>query len=236
LDARAKYKGFTLSDDDRKDLAKIKKAFEDYCTPASNEVIERYQIWHLSPGATESIDAFASALRAKAKTCYFGDQEAKLIRDRIVFTCPDKRTKEALIRADKLDLDGAIRICRAAETARDSMRELGESSLASSTGAASVAVVAASSQSSLHGHPHDSRQRDRRAPASMQHGACGNCGGTHEPRQCPAYGKECSKCHKKTTSHVVAVEAVVLATAVIVVILVSLTLPRIPSMRAASKK
>jgi hypothetical protein len=206
------------------------------CTPASNEVIERYQIWHLSPGATESIDAFASALRAKAKTCYFGDQEAKLIRDRIVFTCPDKRTKEALIRADKLDLDGAIRICRAAETARDSMRELGESSLASSTGAASVAVVAASSQSSLHGHPHDSRQRDRRAPASMQHGACGNCGGTHEPRQCPAYGKECSKCHKKTTLHVVAVEAVVLATAVIVVILVSLTLPRIPSMRAASKK
>ena len=192
-DARAKFKGFMLSDDERKDLTKIKKAFEDYCTPASNEVIERYQFWHLSPGATESIDAFVSTLRSKAKACNFGDQEAKLIRDRIVFTCPDKRTKEALIRADKLDLDGAIRICRAAETARDSMRELGASS-SSSTSAVSVAAVTTSS--SAHGHSHDSRQRDRRPPLS-QRGACGNCGGNHEPRQCPAFGKECSKCRKK---------------------------------------
>ena len=51
-DARAKFKGFMLSDDERKDLTRIKKAFEDYCTPASNEVIERYKFWHLSPGAT----------------------------------------------------------------------------------------------------------------------------------------------------------------------------------------
>ena len=25
---------------------------------------------------------------------------------------------------------------------------------------------------------------------------CGNCGTSHEPRKCPAYGKQCSKCKK----------------------------------------
>ncbi|WP_419629159.1 reverse transcriptase domain-containing protein, partial [Thiolapillus sp.] len=29
------------------------------------------------------------------------------------------------------------------------------------------------------------------------HKQCGNCGGSHAPRQCPAYGTTCSKCHKK---------------------------------------
>ncbi len=191
-EARAKFKGFTFSDDDRKDLTKIKKAFEDFCRPASNEVIERYQFWHLSPGANEPIDAFVSTLRSKAKSCHFGYQESQLIRDRIVFTCPDKRTKEALIRADKLDLDAAIRICRAAEAARDSMREL--SSSASGSGV-SVAAVAASS-SSINSQSYESRQRDQRAPSS-QRGACRYCGGSREPRQCPAYGKECSNCHKQ---------------------------------------
>ena len=113
-EARIKFKGFTLSNDDRLDLSKIKEAFTAYCTPTVNEVIERYHFWHLTPGANETIDAFVSTLRAKAKGCNFGDQEEKMIRDRIVFTCPDKRTKEALIRADKLDLINAVRICRAA--------------------------------------------------------------------------------------------------------------------------
>jgi hypothetical protein len=56
-------------------------------------VIERYHFWHLMPGANETIDAFVSTLRSKAKGCNFGDQLEKMIRDRIVFTCIDKRTK-----------------------------------------------------------------------------------------------------------------------------------------------
>jgi hypothetical protein len=30
-----------------------------------------------------------------------------------------------------------------------------------------------------------------------QSGYCGQCGGTHKPRQCPAFGKFCAKCHGK---------------------------------------
>jgi hypothetical protein len=190
-EARIKFKGFTLSDADRLDLSKIKEAFAAYCTPTVNEVIERYHFWHLTPGANETIDAFVSTLRAKAKGCNFGDQEEKMIRDRIVFTCPDKRTKEALIRADKLDLMNAVRICRAAESARDSMRELG----ASSSSAASVAAVSRMPADQRRESRND--RRDYTRPRQPPPGACGNCGTVHEPRQCPAYGKECGKCHNK---------------------------------------
>jgi sigma54-dependent transcription regulator len=47
-----------------------------------------------------------------------------MIRDRIVSACQNKRIREALFRANKLDLESAITICRAAESARDSMRRL----------------------------------------------------------------------------------------------------------------
>ena len=96
-EARAKFTGFTMSDDDRTKLDKIKQAFEAYCKPVENEVIERYQFWQLVPNLNEPIDAFLATLRAKAKHCKFGDQVEKMIRDRIVYTCKDKRTKEALI-------------------------------------------------------------------------------------------------------------------------------------------
>ena len=32
---------------------------------------------------------------------------------------------------------------------------------------------------------------------NRSHKQCGNCGGTHAPRKCPAYGTTCSRCHMK---------------------------------------
>jgi hypothetical protein len=193
-EARNKYKGFNLSDDDRKDLAKIRDAFAAYCKPVLNDVIERHQFWHMRPGVNEPIDAFVAALRSKAKTCNFGEQSDYMIRDRIVYTCTDKRTKEALVRADKLDLKAAIQICRSAESAREGLREL--------TPAPSLEPMESSSQ--LFGTP-ASVATVSRSPSAIRQGrqynrsaqsACGNCGTQHDPRRCPAYGKTCNYCHK----------------------------------------
>jgi hypothetical protein len=159
-EARPKFKGFTLSESDRLDLNKIKKAFAAFCTPSVNEVMERYHFWHLMPGANETIDAFVSTLRSKAKGCNCGCMLEKMIHDRIVFTCIDKRIKEVLIRADKLDLEGAVRICRAAESARDSMRELG---------APSSSIAAVSRMSSSNNNRHRERQQDRRDNSCPHH-------------------------------------------------------------------
>jgi hypothetical protein len=69
------------------------------------------------------------------------------------------------------------------------MRELG----APSSSAAAV------SRTSSNNNRHRERQQDHRdnsQPRLLPPDACGNCGTVHEPRQCPAYGKECGKCHK----------------------------------------
>jgi hypothetical protein len=93
---------FTLSDDNRKNLASgrdKKKAFEQYCTPVVYEVTVHYQFWQLDlPDPLVSIDVHALTLRNKAKQCNFGDQKTKVIGDKIMFCYPDKRTMEAMIR------------------------------------------------------------------------------------------------------------------------------------------
>jgi len=188
-DARQKFKRFSMPDEDRDKFAEVKKAFEKYCKPANNEVIERYQFWQLTPSPNEPIDAFVAVLRAKAKTCNFGDQIDLMIRDRIVFTCLDKRTKETLVRADKLDLDSAIKICRAAESARVGLRDLGGINSTQLPSAASVAAV-----STQQSRPGRTEQRNS-APPSLS-GVCANCGAKHEPRKCLAYNKTCSYCQK----------------------------------------
>ena len=138
-----------------------------------------------------------------------------MIRDRIVYTCLDKRTKEALIRADKLDLDSAIRICRAAESARDSMRELGASSTLS---VASVAAASSSSASSSH----NSRRRDRRDHSSQRVG-CRNCGTSHVSVRWTE--KNAAAATRKVTTHDVVVVVIVVATMAIVSRAVSQTPP-----------
>lgn len=109
-------------------VAEIKKAFEQYCTPLVYEITVHYQFWQLDlPGPLVSIDVHAFTLLNKAKHCNFGEQKTKVIGDKIMFCYPDKRTMEAMIRTLKLDI--AIKICHAAEVAHDSMRELGVISL-----------------------------------------------------------------------------------------------------------
>jgi hypothetical protein len=198
-EARAKLKGFTLTDEQRQVLADIKAAFGAYCTPVVNEVIERYQFWSLLPGANEPIDAFVATLRSKALKCNFGDQVDRMIRDRIVFTCVDRRTKEALIRTEDLDLTKAVRVCRAAEAARDSMRELGSSSVLSDPSVAAIVSHQSSSSRMIASRDtHKSRAERSSTPSTLprgrQPGTCRNCASIHPPRQCPAYGRTCHAC------------------------------------------
>lgn len=95
-------------------VAKIKKAFEQYCTPVVYEITVHYQFWQLDlPGSLVSIDVHAFILRNKAKHYNFGNQETKSIGYKIMFCHPDKRTMEAMICTEKLDT--AIKICHAAE-------------------------------------------------------------------------------------------------------------------------
>lgn len=58
--------------------------FEAYCSPQKNVTYERHVFNTINQGATETIDAYVTDLRVKAKNCEFGSLTDELIKDRFV--------------------------------------------------------------------------------------------------------------------------------------------------------
>jgi hypothetical protein len=184
-DALKVYNTFEYTDDEDKDkLATIRQKFSNYFSPRKNVVFERYQFWRLSQSQGEPIDSFVTKLRLQAQSCEFATQEESLIRDRIVWGCPDARLQERLLREVDLTLGKTLALCRAAESTQQQLRSIktGGDLMATSSLASVASVVSNNQQQSSKG-----RGRSK----------CGNCGLTHQPKACPAYGKECNSCHKK---------------------------------------
>jgi hypothetical protein len=166
-DALKVFNTFALTADERKKLSVIKQKFKDYCTPRKNVIYERYLFGKLTQAAGESIDAFVTTLRLRAKSCAFGDQEESLIRDRVVIGCSDFRVQERLLREPDLSLEKALTICRAAEATKEQIKSLrGDVPLKPSVDSVKSKID------------------------------CRNCGHQHPPRSCPAFGKQCHKCGK----------------------------------------
>lgn len=178
----AVYNTFRFSDDEVEKLDVAMEKMEGYCLPRKNEVYERFQFWQLQQAFGESIDAFVTKLRTKAKSCRFGDQEESLIRDRIVIGCPDDRLQERLLREPDLDLLKTLSLCRAAETTREQLRTIKGDS---------VHLV-----SKALNQPVSSKNTTMSTGHSVEHRQCGNCGKAHQPRSCPAFGKTCNSCFK----------------------------------------
>ena len=100
------------------------------------------------------------------------------MHDRIVLTCPGRRLQERLLREADLTLDKALDLCRAAETTQRQLRAIKTGSDQPSSTLTSIEAV-------------------RSQHYATQRKTCGNCGTIHLPKACPAYGKDCSACHKR---------------------------------------
>ncbi|GFO09725.1 polyprotein [Plakobranchus ocellatus] len=96
-------------------LQNIIDAFDNYCKPKENITVERYKFNSRNQTRTETFDQYVTDLKKLAKTCKFGTLQDELIRDKIVCGIANEKIKERLLREDKLTLDKAIDICRAAE-------------------------------------------------------------------------------------------------------------------------
>ena len=64
-----------------------------------------------------------------AKDCEYGTEEDNMIRDIIVFGVHDKHVQERMLRDSQLTLLKAMDICRAAESSRRQMLEMGKSDI-----------------------------------------------------------------------------------------------------------
>ena len=199
-DAQDIYQTFTFAaptdeqPDPRNDVEVVLKQFGTYCNPRRNTVYERHRFWSRDQADGETIDQWVTELKTRAASCEFGDQRDLLIRDKIVFGIRDERIKERLLRESGLTLTKALDLCRAAEATKEQVQAMNKE-------APQIPIRA------IRGAQHPRRGKadakptarilENDKPFKAKQSPCRYCGGFHQPRQCPAYGKTCSACYKK---------------------------------------
>ena len=187
-------------EDHRKDIDEVIKAFDDYCIGETNVTYERYLLNKRVQEPNESFDAYMTELRRLVKSCDYGELEQSILKDKIVVGLRDDSTRRKLLQIRKLDLAGAIDICRASETATRHFKEL--------RGPEEVSKVSSTPKPTGKKNPNHyrSKSHDRRQEHT-EHGKddkklatrkCKYCAKVHEFKKelCSAYGKECKSCHK----------------------------------------
>lgn len=201
------FNTFTFdTEGDEAKLAVVVGKFHAYCNPRKNTVMERYSFWERSQKEGETIDQFVTALKNRAKNCEFGDQKDFMIRDRIIFGVREARLKERLLR-DSADprLERVIELCRASEASSKQVKELsGTVTVSAITNRPKTHKYKPPSKSPTHGqtsggsinnNKQNYHHRNNKQPPTVF--SCRNCGRTHGPRECPAYGQNCLKCHNQ---------------------------------------
>ena len=164
---------FEKARDDRT-LQDVMNAFEEHCNPKRNETVERYKFFTRIQEEGESIEKFVKDLKLLAATCNFGTLHDSLIRDRIICRIRNSTQREELLKVVDVDLDKCLRACRVSELAKERNK----------------AIEAAQSINAVQKPKHESKPKKKRKIK------CTYCGTKHERRKCPAYGKECTICHK----------------------------------------
>lgn len=175
------FNTFVYADGERNNLAVLTKKFLDYCEPRKNLPYIRHMFFTRAQKQAESIDAYVTDLKNKAKDCEFAQLQDSLIRDRIVCGIINDQVRGRLLREADLTLDKAIDICRASEITTSQVKALAEE-----VDVNRLRTV----------RPKDQFKANT-GNLDQSESSCNRCGYKHGTRQCPALGQTCKTCNKK---------------------------------------
>lgn len=190
-DAYDRFLSFDLPPEDARNISKIIEAFDRYCIGEVNVTYERYNFFCRSQEPGESFDSYVGELRTLIKSCDFGVIEDSLLKDRLVMGITDDSTRRRLLQIRKLDLNQAIDVCKSSEIASKQMKCI--------TGQSADSLnVLHSKDGYMHrqkSSPESYRANYRSKTPSRE---CKYCGREHKftKYDCPAFGKQCSKCRR----------------------------------------
>ena len=179
------YDTFTFTETEQDKIELLIQKFESYCSPKKNTTTYERYVFNTCAQNGRTLNAFLLDLRNKATTCEFDSLQVSLIKDRIVCGIDDKSVRERLLRDNDLTLDKAINTVRAAETSKTQVEKLSNPSIEVESLNQNL------DRKSRCKHPEE-MQPSRRASKTNR---CSRCGSSHGPKQCPALGQTCHKCH-----------------------------------------
>lgn len=155
-------------------LKTVIEHFDGYFLPQTNVTYERFLFFNRKQHQEESHEQFMVALKNLSKSCQFGTLKDELIKDIFVSGIVDKHLQEKLLRAENLDINKALEICRTRAAIAEHVKTM-----------------------HIKEEPMEIPVDSIRKKSSDNKSSCRYCGYTHERGRCPAYGKICSLCQKR---------------------------------------
>ncbi len=163
------YNTWELSSDDAKKLETYYNGYGTYVKPRTNTVFARYQFHHRIQEAGEPFDKFATDLKLFMKECEY-DKPDEMVRDRIVFGVQSRPIREKLLqKGSNLTLKTSIDIAHSHEASQQQLHTITPHAEASVNAVTRSKLIT----------------------------DCYYCGRDHPRNKCPAWGSECTKCHKR---------------------------------------
>lgn len=184
------YSTWDLSEEDSKKLDVLYTNFEKHVKPKSNKIYSRYKFLSRVQKDSDTFEEYLTELKLLVKDCEYKDAD-DMIRDAIVFGTKDHKVRAKCIdEGSDLTLEKAINFARTQEISKAQLKTMnGEDN--------SINAVATKQKQTPSQYAHGNYGKFNRGTSEKSKYPCRNCGGVHEPRQCPAYGKLCTKCNKK---------------------------------------
>lgn len=172
-DALDIHNGLPFKKDEDKVFKKILDYWDAYCIGKTNVTYERFKFFKCTQGHDETIDAYYVRVRKLSSSCALGKLQEELIRDVIVCGVSSQTVQEQLLQDGDLTLDKCLDVCRAAEASKSHVK-----------------LMSKETNENVHFVNKKSKP--------LKEILCKFCGTSHMPRKlsCPAWGKECKKCHK----------------------------------------
>ena len=192
---------FTMPDGDREKFKPVLEKFDAYFVPKRNIIHERAQFHRCSQRESETVDEYVRRLYEAAQYADFPDKE-DTIRDRLVLGLLDSEISEKLQIEENLTLDKAISISKRDDAVKKQLKEQrhvdavkrqpqGKGGRGRGRGRHNNGGGAAPGTGGRKQQKPGQRGGHQK---SGQSSLCTYCGYDHPPRQCPAYGEECSSC------------------------------------------
>lgn len=197
-EAQDLYFNVLKKDEDSQKYERVLQLFDEYFAPKQNELINTFNFHTRKQEDGETFDNFYSEIKKLVKNCNYKELEDRMLRDRIVMGVKDQKIQRKLLENHDLTLDKAVSMCRTAELSREHARLIQRdpeaSLLVDTIEKNQYNSVQREAKYSNNFNRNDQKVNKTNYNKFFYH--CLKCNREHGPRQCPAFGKTCSKCHK----------------------------------------
>ncbi|XP_042147251.1 uncharacterized protein LOC121836427 [Ixodes scapularis] len=166
------------TEEDRDDVDKLFKTFEEHCKPVINLAYHDFVFGTRDQKSGERFDELLTKLRTLIRNCEYGQLEERMLKSRIILGIKDKRLQSHLIN-EHPDFCKLVEICRTREKIKEQVEEIRKTTQVGRGNA-------------------DKRQDSTEDINFVQKDkACAKCGYAYHKNQAfSAKGKKCKQCDK----------------------------------------